>query len=370
MNLFLFHNLEQDPIVADLLQVAKTGEKICEAIRGLLAWAPKQMTEGDCVREYILRKMLEQEGLPDITGVRDFLRHDIKEIYQELFHVDWETRLRMGVVSLYSSTIKPVEGGMESYRRSLESMLASTSNEALVGAILAHIESFGTGVAAAYPILNWNDTALEGTLQKNPIPFEALVGLHKQKEIIYTNTENFLDGRPAEDLLLLGESGCGKTACVMACLHYFKDRGLRLIRLSGDQAHQIPEILHEIRNSVLHYIILLEDITGEKEKLCRLWEDADLVQEGKVRVYATGHWSGMPGGDLQENCGLLGFGRGISFPVYTQEEYLEIVKGIAGKAGIVDTNALEEDALAWGRERKDFSGRSAKQFVASMFRQR
>lgn len=146
MELFLFHSLTEDAVTAALLRFRETGEVSAyyQAARGLIAFAKGRKTRGNIIKEYILQQILDSENLPYILKLRDFLRQDIKTVFFELLEIDWDKLFReKGLVPL--SDI-PLQGKADEenagYVRSLEMMMDCTSNEALVGALLAHAESF------------------------------------------------------------------------------------------------------------------------------------------------------------------------------------------------------------------------------------
>lgn len=147
MQLFLFNHITQDPVIDALLTFKRKqdDDAYYTAARGLIAFAKNRLTDGNLIHEYVLRTMLEQENLPDIVHLRDFLRHDVKVIYHAFMATDWEALFHeKGLVSLCQIPIQPQSTDQLSYVFSLRSMMDSTSNEALGGAILAHVESFGT----------------------------------------------------------------------------------------------------------------------------------------------------------------------------------------------------------------------------------
>ena len=94
----------------------------------------------------MLFRSLEQKSLPDILHLRDFLRHDVKTIYHFFWETDWDAQLHQkGLLPLSDITVPPVPEPVPGYAFSLSAMIDCSSNEALGGAILAHIESFGYG---------------------------------------------------------------------------------------------------------------------------------------------------------------------------------------------------------------------------------
>lgn len=149
MNLFLFHSLTQDPVVEALLRFRETGEEDAyyQAARGLIAYAREKLTEGSIIKEYILHHILESENMRCINQLRDFLREDIRTVFHELLEADWDGLCREKEL-LPLSRIPHVPATpryhpeQADYVRSLEIMLDCSSNEALVGALLAHEEAF------------------------------------------------------------------------------------------------------------------------------------------------------------------------------------------------------------------------------------
>lgn len=146
MQLFLFHSLTEDKAVKNLLAFRETGDEEAYYLvaRELIAFAKTRCTSGNIIKEYILDKILKSENLPYIVQLRDFLRQDVKTIFYDLLNVDWDGLFReknllpLSEIVLASATENQDLG----YVRSLEMMMECTSNEALVGAMLAHVESF------------------------------------------------------------------------------------------------------------------------------------------------------------------------------------------------------------------------------------
>ena len=147
MELFLFQTLTGDPVVENLLKFRETGEESAyyNVARELISFAKIRCTKGNIIKEYILEKILKSENLPYILQLRDYLRQDVKEIFCRLLNVDWDQLFREKELLPLSGILLPpdcpiTEGA--GYIRSLEMMMECTSNEALVGAMLAHVESF------------------------------------------------------------------------------------------------------------------------------------------------------------------------------------------------------------------------------------
>ena len=162
LNLYIFNHITEDKIISSLIKFKETHKETDYyiAARGLIDFATKRLTDGNIIREYILRTMLELVELPDITKLRNFLRHDVKVIYSELMEFDWDSLFaENGLMPLSDISISKVSlteyHALNGYLISLDAMLSCESNEALGGALLAHVESFGTGIAKAYPLIRF-----------------------------------------------------------------------------------------------------------------------------------------------------------------------------------------------------------------------
>ena len=295
MNLFIFNELNNDEIIVNLIDFLENEreESYYAAARGLIAFSAKRLTNKSIIKEYALRKALESEGLPDPNSVRDFLRHDVKTIYETLLRVDWDSLfLRRGLIPMSAIAAPPADTGLMGYAKSIESMIEANSKEALIGAILAHSEVFGTGETSAYSALRWEKGKLVGIANTDDISFDDLTGLEHQKKVLIANTESFINGKPANDVLLTGSSGTGKSSSVKACLNMFKDRGLRLIELRKSDLDELTSVFGRINNPVLKYIIFIDDLSFEPDdmsyKALKVALDGQAeARGGNVLIYAT-----------------------------------------------------------------------------------
>ncbi len=389
MNLFIFNNLNSDKTVKNLLKFKNDADAAAyyKAVRRLIGFSERRLSRGGIVREYIVRAMLEQDGLPELESVRAFLRQDTKLIFDELLSVDWDGLCAdKGLPPFSKIDVPPIRTGLGGYTRSIESMMNSSSREALMGAMLAHAEIFGTGKNSAYAALKWENGALRGILNADPITFDDLVGLEHQKKVLIANTESFIAGLPANDVLLTGSSGTGKSSCVKACLNMFKDRGLRLVELKKPDIGELERILSGIKNNMLKYIVFIDDLSFEPDdpgyKTLKVALDGQAESRGgNVLIYATSNrrrliketWSDREGGDeihrseaISERKSLAErFGINLSFLTPTQKEYLSIVEDMLRRRGIAMTEDIRSSALTWQIQYNGFSGRTAAQFVVS-----
>lgn len=392
LNLFIFNHINENETIKALLKYKRTHAEAdyCEAARGIIEFAPKRLTNKNILGEFVLRLMLESEHLPDISRLRDFLRHDVKVIFSEFINYDWEDMFRSDAMpSLSGIATEPIDAGLCSYSRSIEAMLDCGSNEALGGAILAHAESFGTGSSSAYSALKWEKGRLKGITHPDSITFDMLTGLEHQKKVLIANTESFVNGKPANDVLLTGSSGTGKSSSAKACLNMFKDRGLRLIELDKADLIDLSALFGCIKNDVLKYIVFIDDLSFEpgdmSYKILKSALDGQAEARGNnILIYATSNrrgliketWSEREGYSsdevhrsegIQERKSLSArFGINLSFLTPTQNEYLSIVEDMLHLRGMDMTDEIRAEALKWQINYNGFSGRTAKQFILNL----
>ncbi len=394
MNLFVFNNLSKDKTVRSLIKFKENGDAgaYYAAARRLIRFASARLTDGDIVREYIVRAMLEQDDLPDFESVRAFVRQDIKLIYGGLLTADWDALCSARKLTPFSEIRVPASNtGLGGYARSLTSIMNSSSREAMMGSVLAHAEIFGTGSTSAFAALKWQNGGFRGIMNADPITFDDLTGLEHQKKVLIANTESFMNGRPANDVLLTGSSGTGKSSCVKACLNMFKDSGLRLIEVKKSDLKHLGQVLRSINNCVLKYIIFIDDLSFEPDdpsyKALKVALDGQAeIRRKNVLIYATSNrrrliketWTDREGGDevhrseaISERKSLSDrFGINLSFLTPTQNEYLKIVKDMLMRRDIEMTDEIKAMALTWQIQYNGYSGRTAAQFVANLLSSR
>lgn len=221
----------------------------------------------------------------------------------------------------------------------------------------------------------------------DPIRLEQLVGIERQKQALMHNTERFLAGLPANNTLLWGARGTGKSSLIKALLNAYAPRGLRLIEVDKDDLLFLPEIVDDIRALPQCFIIFCDDLSfeaGERgyKALKSILEGSIELPPENVLVYATSNRrhlmpesmqdnlaSGLVEGELhyadavEEKISLSDrFGLWLSFYPVSQEEYLAMVDSYfpayAGDRGELHRAALQFAQSKGGAR----SGRTARQF--------
>ena len=220
----------------------------------------------------------------------------------------------------------------------------------------------------------------------DPIRLEDLLGIDRQKEQLQRNTERFLDGSPANNVLLWGSRGTGKSSLIKALLNHYQDRGLRLIQVDKDDLINLPEIVDDIRDLPQRFLVFCDDLSFEAgepsyKALKSVLEGSVELPPDNVLVYATSNRRHLLPEYMEENqaARLVGgeihfpdaveekislsdrFGLWLSFLPIGQDDYLAIVDHyFAGYRG--DQRELHEAAKQFALLRGGRSGRVARQF--------
>ena len=217
-----------------------------------------------------------------------------------------------------------------------------------------------------------------------------LVGYESQKEKLIRNTKAFVSGRPANNCLLYGDSGTGKSTAIKAIANeYFDDQGLRMIELYKHQCRYLSDVISQIKSRNYYYIIYMDDLSFEEFEteykfLKAVIEGGVEKRPDNVLIYATSNrrhlirenWSdrsdieiedGMHRSDtMQEKLSLFNrFGIAIWFGKPNKKEYNDIVLTLADNElnGKISREELLLEANRWELSHGGFSGRAARQLI-------
>ena len=223
------------------------------------------------------------------------------------------------------------------------------------------------------------------------IRLDALVEVEAQKERLVRNTEQFVAGVGANNALLTGARGTGKSSLIKACLNEFAPRGLRLIEVDKTDLVDLPDIVDLIAERPERFIVFCDDLSFDEGepgyKALKSILDGSVSQSSdNVLIYATSNRRHLlpeymrenltykhtedgevhPGEGVEEKISLSErFGLWVSFYPFSQEEYLAIVaqwlKGFGVDAAAIA--AARQESLVWALERGSRSGRVALQFA-------
>lgn len=244
---------------------------------------------------------------------------------------------------------------------------------------------------------NWRRHSFSGYLEPVKVTdtttMDELLGVDKQKEIMDSNTRQFIAGFPANNALLWGSRGTGKSSLVKALLNAYAPQGLRIIQVEKEDLIYISAIFNAVENEPYRFILLCDDLTFEvgelTYKLLKSALDGSVYSAPEnVLIYVTSNRrylipefesdklgnrfvnnENQPGEVLEEKQSLSDrFGLWVPFHVFSQERYLDAVRlciereSRARKITIPWSQEIEEAAMNWSHEKTKRCGRTAFQF--------
>ena len=274
-------------------------------------------------------------------------------------------------------------------------LASAEDTEEFTRVLTEYYSKYGSGIYGLYKAFRVDPAAaaagemmLVPVTDADDVTFDELVGYETQKKTLKDNTEAFVSGLFANNVLLYGDSGTGKSTSIHALMHEYSDRGLRLIEVSKPDRARLPQILSEIKKRNYRFILFLDDLSFEEDEsdykeLKAMLEGALETRSDKVLIYATSnrrHLVRETWGDrsdmeynedvhrsdtMEEKLSLASrFGVTIYYPKPGPKDYLEIVRVLAERKGIeLSGQALEDAARKWELRHGGMSGRTASQLI-------
>ena len=233
--------------------------------------------------------------------------------------------------------------------------------------------------------------ALEPVRHVGAMALSDLKEIEPQKEKIERNTRQFVEGRPANNVLLTGARGTGKSSLIKACLNAYAPQGLRLIEVDKADLTDLPDIVDVVAGLPEKFIVYCDDLSFEEgeagyKALKSILDGSVAASTPNVLVYATSNRRHLlpeymkenlsythtddgevhPGEVVEEKISLSErFGLWVSFSPFSQDEYLAIVAQWLGALGATPAQieSSRAESLVWALERGSRSGRVAYQFA-------
>jgi len=262
--------------------------------------------------------------------------------------------------------------------------------------LAAYFAEHGVGLFGRFRAFRWTRAdghgRLEGVSNVDPIRLDELVGYDLERQPVVENTRQFVAGAPANNVLLYGDRGTGKSSTVKALLNEFGDRGLRVIEVAKDHLTDYPEILTALRGRRERFVLFVDDLSFEEHEtqykaLKAALEGSLEARAENVVLYATSNRRHLvserfvdrqrasleddvhPEDAAQEKLSLADrFGVHAPFLIPDQDRYLEIVAGLAVRYGLrVPAGELRRRALVWSQWHNGLSCRTARQFIDALY---
>lgn len=369
----------------------------CDAAEGfdraarLVAFAEQYGVGGDLWRSYLACAMLRHENpwslacegreAPDST-LSALARRDMA-LLLGLYRRD--ALAAVPELRDYRPAAQPTEaaGAVCELR---DALVAAQNADEAAQALADAYRARGVGTFALHRAFRVTEDAALAPVDGRPAPLSVLVGCDEQKAKLRANTGAFLAGRSANNVLLYGDAGTGKSTCVRALLAEYPDTLLRIVELPKDRLLSLPKVTQTLGGRNYRFVLFLDDLSFEENETA--YKQLKAAIEGglaalpeNVRIYATSNrrhlvretWNDRADmerdGDIhrsdtmEEKLSLSGrFGLRIYFPNPTFEQYHAIVRELAARRG-AEGDGLREAASAWQVRSGNRSGRTAKQFI-------
>jgi predicted AAA+ superfamily ATPase len=245
---------------------------------------------------------------------------------------------------------------------------------------------------AADRAFRWRRRNGRGHLQSVQYPhrirLQDLQGIDRQKGLVDQNTQQFVRGLPANNVLLTGARGTGKSSLVKALLNQYGNDGLRLIEVDKQDLMDLPDIIEALAGQSFRFVLFSDDLSFSADEpgytsLKAVLDGSVAAPPDNILIYATSNRRHLmpeymrenletkyigdeihPGETVEEKISLSErFGLWVSFYPFDQDEYLAIVRYWLGQYGVADGEEARREALQWALQRGSRSGRIASQFA-------
>lgn len=342
-------------------------------------------------------KVGANEGSVNIFAKNDF------QVFYNLFHFDFKPLEDALGIDCFTtiSNYRAIGKKEMMYNKNVSEKVQALSNkleqgndaESFFRAVTDFYKAYGVGMFGlnkAFRIRDKENGPVEFMAINNmeQVVLDDLVGYEIQKKKLRENTEAFVEGRKANNVLLFGDSGTGKSTSIKAIVNEYYDMGLRMIEIYKHQFKDLSNVIAQIKNRNYRFIIYMDDLSFEEFEI--EYKFLKAVIEGGVEtkpenilIYATSNrrhlikenWSdrddvhnenGMHQSDtMEEKLSLVHrFGVTINYSKPSQKEYFSIVTELAKKQGIrMSEQELCAEANKWELSHGGISGRTAQQFI-------
>lgn len=421
--LIIYGDLPKDSILmelADICEKVKSGifnkdELITRAykqVKRLLIVSTDYGFDKNLWQNYLTYLLITDENPFSITcekiganegSVNHFAKNDFKA-FMELFHYDFSyLEEALGVdcfstLSSYHAIGKPELMYNKNVSEKVQELSDKLANANTEDEFFIYVTDFyrdyGVGMFGLNKAFRIGSADSQGHItfqainNMDKVMLDDLIGYEIQKKKLIDNTRAFVEGRKANNVLLFGDSGTGKSTSVKAIVNEFYDKGLRMIEIYKHQFKDLSNVIARIKNRNYKFVIYMDDLSFEEFEveykfLKAVIEGGVETRPENILIYATSNrrhlikenWKdrndveykeGLHRSDtMEEKLSLVNrFGVTISYSKPTPKEYYEIAIGLARRAGITMTDEeIKQEANKWELSHGGISGRTAQQFV-------
>ena len=422
--LLIYSNLGEDSILTNLSGIFKSWEKgvdekeeiiarIYKEIKRILDISTAYGFDTNLWHNYLTFLLISNENSFSLTcertgasedGTVNYLAKQDFRIFKALFDFDFGPIERALGIDCFTTicSYKAVAKRERVYNRNVSEKVrelslkiaAAEGEEEIFRLVTDHYKRYGVGLFGVNRAFRIRRDGAGGRLDFVPINnadsirLDDLVGYKIQKEQLVTNTRAFVEGKAANNVLLYGDSGTGKSTSVRAVLNEYYDKGLRMIEIYKHQFRDLSDVIAQIKDRNYFFIIFIDDLSFEEHEV--EYKFLKAVIEGGVEsrpdnilIYATSNrrhliketWNDRNDMEfngeihrsdtMEEKLSLSArFGVLINYSIPNRQEYHEIVEALAAKQGIkMERDKLLLAANTWELRHGGVSGRTAQQFI-------
>lgn len=383
MEALCVYDLWEDELYQGLFELLNSAE---EYVIGAYSSFCRLVLRTGSVREHISKSTLTNENLFTRSACGGFADDKIIEtaksdlaMLEEIAGITADD-----IIShIENEEIKEILNTLPKFKSGQAVSPLNTDWEDKIDDLIEYHKRNGYGKFAKHIAFTWRNGALCPVTSIDPITLNDLKNYEVQRQKVVDNTESFVTGHPANNVLLYGDRGTGKSSTVHALLNEYHDRGLRMIEIPKSTVSELTLIREAIADAPLKFIIYIDDLSFDSNdssfsELKAALEGSLSGKQANTLIYATSNrrhlikesfsdrQNEMNLNDImQEQLSLSDrFGLSITFINPNKAEYLDIVKKIAADRGLnADEDKLCFKAEQWATRRGGRSPRCAKQFI-------
>ena len=421
-NLIIYGDMEKDSIIYQLGEIFRKFEErkvsdseliqnIYTQVKKLLVVATDFGFDHNLWHNYLTFYLVTNENPFSITcekvgandgSVNNFAKNDFR-VFKALFDYDFSKIEQALGIDCFSqiSNYKAIEKKELMYNKNVSEKIIALSSKLeqakdeneFFDCVTAFYKDYGVGMFGLNKAFRIKEKA-DGEIEFLPINnmdkvmLDDLVGYEIQKQKLVENTEAFVQGRKANNALLFGDSGTGKSTSIKAIVNEFYPQGLRMIEIYKHQFKDLSNVIAQIKNRNYRFIIYMDDLSFEEFEieykfLKAVIEGGVETKPDNILIYATSNrrhliketWNdrndmergnGIHRSDtMEEKLSLVNrFGVTINYSKPSQKEYFKIVTELAHRQGIkMSDEDLCKEANKWELSHGGISGRTAQQFI-------
>jgi len=375
--LVIFRELLQDPLIILWQKLLKNIIEGQDAAPDYCAFLARLYEEGGDFGEHLFRIVMDSENI--------FIKRESSRKNPSIINcLEGELELFTEISSLSPQELITMVESLSPYSAPLPEYLSTPEDfKSLYGEKVRRLPTEGYGIFAKHRMFMFSERGITPVLNPDQQSLVSLVGYSQEQKPLIANTLSLLGDNLASNTLLYGDAGTGKSSTIKALVNEYHEMGLRLVEIKKKHLHLIPDLMDELKDNPLKFIVFVDDLTFTQQDenfsaLKSALEGSASTQNRNTVIYATSNrrhlikenmsdrQDGLNENDtIQETMGLAArFGLTITYQRPDREVYHQIVKEYANEFELLlDEKTLFTKAEAYAIRNGGRSPRAAKQFV-------